>query len=131
MRTRPDGDHDDRVTRGYLFIYLQPVEPVLGTRGSSGAALRHKVGAGAQVTCGGPGAALGREPEPRGHVTASSRKAGAIVLTYACTQGYLVLRVSTISGKLLQPNSPFCSSAPCLTRQTFYSGTLLRGATKL
>jgi hypothetical protein len=59
VRTRPDGDHDDRVTRGYLFICLQPVEPVLGIRDSSGAALRHKVGAEAQVTRGGPGAALG------------------------------------------------------------------------
>jgi hypothetical protein len=78
-----------------LFIYLQPVEPVLGTRGSSGAALRHKVGAVAQVTRGGPGAALGREPEPRGYVAASSREAGAIVLTYAYTQGYLVLQANS------------------------------------
>jgi hypothetical protein len=50
----PDGDHDGRVTRGYLFNCLQPAEPILGTRGSSGAALSQKVGAGAQVTNGGP-----------------------------------------------------------------------------
>jgi hypothetical protein len=44
----------------YLFC-LQPVELVLGIRGSSGATLSQKVDAGAQVTCGGPGAAPGRE----------------------------------------------------------------------
>jgi hypothetical protein len=86
--TRPDGAHDGRVVRGYLFICLQHVEPVLGTHGHSGATLSQKVGARAQVTCGGPGAAPGREagaravgarcglgaapswePEPWGHVT--------------------------------------------------------------
>jgi hypothetical protein len=43
------------------------------TRDSSGAALRQKVGVGAQVTRGGPGAAPSRErePEPRGHLAAS------------------------------------------------------------
>jgi hypothetical protein len=70
VRTCPDGDHDGRVTRGYLFICLQPAELILETRGSSGAALSQKVGAGAQVTRGGLGAALGREPEPRGHAAA-------------------------------------------------------------
>jgi hypothetical protein len=54
---RRDGDHDDRVARGYLFICLQPAEPVLGTRGSSGAALSQMVGAEAQVIRGGPRAA--------------------------------------------------------------------------
>jgi hypothetical protein len=54
---RPNGDHDGQVARGYLFICLQPAEPVLGTRGSSGVALSQKVGAGAQVIRGGPGAA--------------------------------------------------------------------------
>jgi hypothetical protein len=82
-----DGDHDGRVGRGYLFICLQPAEPVLGARGSSGAALNQKVGAGAQVTCGVPGAAPGRVAgaevtgtygSPR---AASSREAGAIGLT--------------------------------------------------
>jgi hypothetical protein len=58
---RPDGDHDGRVVRGYLFNCLQPTKPVLGTRDSSGAILSQKVGAGAQVTRGGPGTALSRE----------------------------------------------------------------------
>jgi hypothetical protein len=44
-----------------LFICLQPAEPILGTRGSSGAALSQKVGAGAQVIRGGPGVAPSRE----------------------------------------------------------------------
>jgi hypothetical protein len=57
----PDGDHDGRVVRGYLINCLQPAEPVLGTRGSSGAALSQKVCAGAQVTCGGPRASLSQE----------------------------------------------------------------------
>jgi hypothetical protein len=75
------------------------------TRGSSGAALRQKVGAEAQVTRGGPGATPSRGgtwwprscPEPREHVAAPelsqatgthdslgaalSREAGAVVLT--------------------------------------------------
>jgi hypothetical protein len=79
----PDGDHDGRVARGYLFICLQPAEPILGTRGSSGAALRQKVGARAQVTRDGPGAAPGREAgagaaRARGGLGAApSREAGA------------------------------------------------------
>jgi hypothetical protein len=102
----PNGDHDGRVDKGYLFICLQPAEPVLGTRGSSGAALSQKMGARAQVIRGGPGAALSREVRARATGTrggpraapswevgaratgtrgvpraASSRKAGAIVLT--------------------------------------------------
>jgi hypothetical protein len=40
-----------------LFNCLQLVEPVLGTCGSSGAALSQKAGARAQATCGGLGAA--------------------------------------------------------------------------
>jgi hypothetical protein len=58
---RPDGDHDGRVTRGYLFNCLQPAEPILETHGSSGVALSQKVGAGAQVTNSGPVSALTRE----------------------------------------------------------------------
>jgi hypothetical protein len=54
-------DHDGRVTREYLFNCLQLVQPVYGTRGSSGAALSQKAGAGAQATRGGPGAALSQE----------------------------------------------------------------------
>jgi hypothetical protein len=50
----PSGDHDGRVTRGYLFICLQLAKPVLRTRGSFGAALSQKVGVGSQVTRGGP-----------------------------------------------------------------------------
>jgi hypothetical protein len=61
VRTHPDGDQDGRVTRGYLFICLQPLKPALGTRGSSGAALSQKVASGAPVTHGGPEAASGRE----------------------------------------------------------------------
>jgi hypothetical protein len=53
-----------------LFNCLQLVEPVLGTRGSFGAALSQKAGAGGQTTHGGPGAAPSREPEPQGHVVA-------------------------------------------------------------
>jgi hypothetical protein len=60
-RTCPDGDHDALVVRGYLFIYLRPAEPVLRTRGSSGAAMSQMVGAGAQVPRGGSGAAPGWE----------------------------------------------------------------------
>jgi hypothetical protein len=52
--TCPDGDHDGRITRRYLFICLQPVKSILGTRGSSGATLSQKVSAEAHVTCGGP-----------------------------------------------------------------------------
>jgi hypothetical protein len=86
-RTRPAGDHDGLVTRGYLFIYLRPVEPVLGAHGSSGAAMSQMVGAGAQVTRGGPRAASSQEAEAGATGTlgspgvASSREAGAIVLT--------------------------------------------------
>jgi hypothetical protein len=81
--TCPDGDHDDRVVRGYLFICLQPAEPVLRTRGSSRAALSQKEGTGTQVTCGGPGAALGWKAGARatgahgGPGAAPSRVAGA------------------------------------------------------
>jgi hypothetical protein len=85
---RPNGDHDGRATRGYLFNCLQLVELIHGTRGSFRAALSQKAGAGAQATHGGPGAApsretgardagtrggLGarkREPELRGHMVA-------------------------------------------------------------
>jgi hypothetical protein len=104
VRTRPDGDHDGRVARGYLFICLQPAEPVLGTRGSSEAAMSQMVGVGIQVTRGGPGATPGRKAgaagarggpgaalsrevgagamETRGSPRAApSRKAGVIVLT--------------------------------------------------
>jgi hypothetical protein len=106
VRTRPDGDHDGRVTMGYLFNCLQHAEPVHGTCGSSGAALSQKVGAGAQVTRGGPraassqeagaratgvrgssGAALSREAGVRATGTrgspgaAPSQEAGAVVLT--------------------------------------------------
>jgi hypothetical protein len=72
VRTRPDRDHDGRIIRGYLFNCLQPVEHVLRACGSSGAVLTQKVGAGAQATRGGPGAArAGRwEPKPREHVAA-------------------------------------------------------------
>jgi hypothetical protein len=62
---------------------LQPVEPVLGTRGSFGATLSQKVGAGAQVTCGGPGATPGWEAGAGaagargGPGAAPSREAGA------------------------------------------------------
>jgi hypothetical protein len=56
-----DGGHNGWVVRGYLFNCLQPLEPVLGTRGSTGAALSQNVGARAQVTCGDPGAALSLE----------------------------------------------------------------------
>jgi hypothetical protein len=59
--TRPDGDRDGRVTRGYLFNCLQLVEPVLGTRCSFGVALSQKVGVVAQAMRGGPRAALSRE----------------------------------------------------------------------
>jgi hypothetical protein len=69
--TCPDGNHDDRVVRGYLFNCLQLAESVLGTRGSSEAALSQKVGVEAQVTRSGPGAAPRRELEPRGYVAAS------------------------------------------------------------
>jgi hypothetical protein len=57
----PDGDHDGLVARGYLSICLWPTEPVVRTRGSSGAAMSQMVGARAQVSCGGPGAASGQE----------------------------------------------------------------------
>jgi hypothetical protein len=59
--TCPDGDHDGQVARGYLFNCLQPVEPILGTRGSSRTALSQKLGAGAQATRSGPKAALSHE----------------------------------------------------------------------
>jgi hypothetical protein len=83
VRTRPDRDYDDRIARGYLFNCLQPTEPVLRTRGSSGAALSQKVGAEAQVTHGGPRAAPSREAGVRavgacgGPKAARSREAGA------------------------------------------------------
>jgi hypothetical protein len=64
-----------------LFNYLQPAEPVLGTRESSGATLSQKVGVGAQVTYDDAGAASSRETgaaEARdGPGAASSREAGA------------------------------------------------------
>jgi hypothetical protein len=80
---RPDEDHDGRVTREYLFNCLQLVEPVHGTRGSSGAALDQKTGAGAHAIHDGPGAALSRETRARaagtcgGPGAASSRETGA------------------------------------------------------
>jgi hypothetical protein len=70
-----------------LFIYLWSAEPILKSRGSSGAAMSQMVGVGAQVTHGGPGAAPSREAgagavgirdSPR---AALSREAGVIVLT--------------------------------------------------
>jgi hypothetical protein len=82
VHTRPDGDHYSQVIRGYLFNCLQLVEPVLGTRGSFRAAMRQKVGAGAQATRGGPGAALSQEIGARaagtrgGPGAALSRKVG-------------------------------------------------------
>jgi hypothetical protein len=87
VRTCPDGDHDGRVARGYLFNCLQHAEPVLRIRGSSRATLSQKVGVGAQVTRGGPGAAPSREAgagaagacgDPR---AAPSREVRAVVLT--------------------------------------------------
>jgi hypothetical protein len=60
-RACPNEDYDGRVIRGYLFNCLQPAEPILGTRGSSGATLNQKVGAGGKATHGGHGAALSQE----------------------------------------------------------------------
>jgi hypothetical protein len=74
---RPDGDHDGWVAKGYLFICLQLAE----------LALTQKVGAGAQVTHGSPGAAPGREAGAGaagahgGLGAAPSREAGDVVLT--------------------------------------------------
>jgi hypothetical protein len=107
----PDGDHDGRVTRGYLFNCLQLVEPVLGTRGSFGATLSQKAGAGARMTrdhpraapswetgagatgtCGGPGAALSREVGARVMGTrgspgaTTSLEAGARALGHTSTR---------------------------------------------
>jgi hypothetical protein len=48
-----------------LFICLQLTEPVIGTRGSSGAAISQMVGAGAQVTRDGPGVISDREAGAR------------------------------------------------------------------
>jgi hypothetical protein len=59
--TRPNEDHDGRVTRGYLFNCLQLVDPTHGTRGSSVTALNQKAGAEAQATRGAPEAAPSRE----------------------------------------------------------------------
>jgi hypothetical protein len=88
VRTRPDGDHDGWVARGYLFNCLYLVEPVLRIRGNFRAALSQKAAAGAQTTCGSPGASPSRETgagaagtrggpgverrelEPHGHVVA-------------------------------------------------------------
>jgi hypothetical protein len=86
-RTRPNGDHDGQVTRGYLFICLRPAEPVLRSRGSFGTAMSQMVGAGAQVTRGGPRATPGREAgagatgTPGSPEAAPSREVGAVVLT--------------------------------------------------
>jgi hypothetical protein len=91
---------------GYLFICLRPVEPVLRTRGSSGAAMSQMVSAEDQVTRGGlratpgqeagaraAGARGGPEAAPSREVgdgaagtrgspgAAPSREAGAVVLT--------------------------------------------------
>jgi hypothetical protein len=83
VHTRPDGDHYSQVVRGYLFNCLQLVELVLGTRGSFRAAMRQKVGAGAQATRGGPGATPSRETGARAARTrggprdALSREVGA------------------------------------------------------
>jgi hypothetical protein len=81
--TCPDEDHDGWVNREYLFNCLQLVKPVHGTRGSSGATLSQKAGAGAQVTRGSPIAALSREAGAEatrtrdGPEAAPSQKAGA------------------------------------------------------
>jgi hypothetical protein len=46
---------------GICLFALRPAEPVLRTRGSFRAVMSQMVGAGAQVPCGGPGAAPGQE----------------------------------------------------------------------
>jgi hypothetical protein len=99
-----------------LFNCLRPLEPVLGARGSSRAALSQKVGAGAQATRGGPRATLsqdagagvtgtrgspgaapswevgagatGTRDGPR---AAPSREVGARALGHAGTRAHLVL----------------------------------------
>jgi hypothetical protein len=73
MRTRHNGDHDGRVTMGYLFSCLQPTEPILRTRVSPGAVLSQNAGAGAR---GSPKAAPSREAG-----------AGAVVLTQSLYAG--------------------------------------------
>jgi hypothetical protein len=57
---------------GICLFALRPAEPVLRTRGSFRAVMSQMVGAGAQVPCGGPGAAPGQEAGARatGHVAA-------------------------------------------------------------
>jgi hypothetical protein len=47
-----------------IFVYLLAAHRAQVTRSSAGAALRQKVGAGAQVTHGSPGAAPSQEREP-------------------------------------------------------------------
>jgi hypothetical protein len=80
-------EHDGRVAREYLFICLRPAEPVLRMCGNFGATLSQKVGAGAQVTRGGPEAAPSREVGAgavgtRGSpVAVPSRDTGAVILT--------------------------------------------------
>jgi hypothetical protein len=71
-RTHPDGDHDGRVDRGYMFNCLQPTEPVLGTRDSFGAVLSQKwVLEPRRHTTAPKLLRVGRrEPEPQGHVAA-------------------------------------------------------------
>jgi hypothetical protein len=80
-----------------IFVYLLAAHRSHVTCGSFGAALRQKVGAGAQVTCGSPRAAPSRGgmwrpwscPEPGARATGThgglgatlSREAGAVVLT--------------------------------------------------
>jgi hypothetical protein len=84
--TCPDGDHDGQVTQGYLFNCLQPAEPFLETRGTSGAVLSQKVGVGAQVTRGDPraapsrGAAAGAVGTHDSPGAAPSREAGAVAV---------------------------------------------------
>jgi hypothetical protein len=84
--TCPNGDHDGRVTQGYLFNCLQHAEPFLETRGTAGAVLSQKVGVGAQVTRGDPraapsrGAATGAAGTHGSPGAAPSREAGAVTV---------------------------------------------------
>jgi hypothetical protein len=84
-----------------MFVYLLVARRAQVTRGSSGAAMCQKVGAGTQVTCGGLGAAPSRkrEPKPRGHMAASelplAGRRESLSWLEACTREYPVLRVPT------------------------------------
>jgi hypothetical protein len=57
-RTCPDKDHDDWVASEYLLNWLQLIEPVYGTRGSSEITLNWEVIAGAQTTRDSTGAVM-------------------------------------------------------------------------